>query len=93
MSAVPQDTYRAALAALVRFDRRAALPNIRVPTLCLAAAHDRTAPPEVVHRMAAHIPGAEYHCLADAGHIANLEQPAAFNQAVLQFLGRHFKTA
>jgi pimeloyl-ACP methyl ester carboxylesterase len=93
MSAVPQDTYRAALAALVRFDRRAALPNIRVPTLCLAAAHDRTAPPEVMQRMAAHIAGAEYHCLADAGHIANLEQPAAFNHAVLQFLGRHFKTA
>jgi pimeloyl-ACP methyl ester carboxylesterase len=41
--------------------------------------------------MAAHIPGAEYFCLLDAGHIANVEQPEAFNRAVVQFLGRHFQ--
>lgn len=89
MSAVPQETYRAALAALVHFDRRATLPDIRVPTLCLAAAHDRTAPPEVVQRMAARIPGAEYHCLERAGHIANVEQPQAFNEVAVRFLLRH----
>src|SRR5437762_4982048 len=33
MSRVPPNTYRAALAALVNFDRRDALPNIHVPTL------------------------------------------------------------
>jgi len=60
-----------------------------MPTLCLAAAHDRTAPPEVMQRMAVHIPGAEFVCLPDAGHIANVEQPQAFNDAVVQFLGRH----
>jgi pimeloyl-ACP methyl ester carboxylesterase len=91
MSAVPPATYRAALGALVHFDRRAALPALRMPTLCLAAAHDRTAPPEVMQRMSAHIPGAEYVCLPDAGHIANVEQPEAFNRAVVQFLGRHFQ--
>jgi pimeloyl-ACP methyl ester carboxylesterase len=91
MSAVSPATYRAALGALVHFDRRAALPALRMPTLCLAAAHDRTAPPEVMQRMSAHIPGAEYVCLPDAGHIANVEQPEAFNRAVVQFLGRHFQ--
>ncbi|MBC7940209.1 MAG: alpha/beta fold hydrolase, partial [Chitinophagaceae bacterium] len=79
-----------ALRAIAGFDRRAALGAIDVPTLCLAGAHDRTAPPDVMQRMAARIPGAEYTCLADAGHIANVEQPVAFNAAVVAFLQRHF---
>jgi pimeloyl-ACP methyl ester carboxylesterase len=92
MSRVPEATYRVALNAIAAFDRREALPRIAVPTLCLAAEHDRTAPPEVLQRMAQRIPGAEYECLVDAGHIANVEQPAAFHAAVLQFLQRHFAT-
>jgi pimeloyl-ACP methyl ester carboxylesterase len=44
-----------------------------------------------MQRMSAHIPGAEYVCLPDAGHIANVEQPEAFNRAVVQFLGWHFQ--
>lgn len=89
MSGVPEATYRAALQAIVAFDRRAALTTISVPVLCLAAEHDRTAPPAVMERMAARIRGAEYGCLADAGHIANVEQPAAFDAAVVGFLKRH----
>lgn len=89
MARVPESTYRSALAAIVAFDRRAALPAIGVPTLCLAAEHDRTAPPEVMQRMAARIPGAHYLCLTGAGHIANVEQPEAFNAAVCGFLQAH----
>jgi pimeloyl-ACP methyl ester carboxylesterase len=90
MAAVPEATYRAALEAVAGFDGRAALPAMAVPTLLLAAEHDRTAPPEVMQRMAARIPGAEFACLAGAGHIANVERPAAFNAAVVSFLQRHF---
>ena len=61
-----------------------------MPTLCLAAELDRTAPPEVMQRMASRIPNAQYHCLAAAGHIANLEQPKTFNAAVLAFMQQHF---
>ncbi|MDE2146094.1 MAG: alpha/beta fold hydrolase [Burkholderiales bacterium] len=88
MAGVPEASYRTALAALAAFDRRAALPAIGVPTLCLAAAHDRTAPPAMMQRMAQRIPGAEFLCLAGAGHIAPLEQPGAFAAAVLDFLQR-----
>jgi len=38
--------------------------------------------------MAAKIPGAEKVVIADAGHAANIDQPAAFNAAVLSFLGK-----
>jgi 3-oxoadipate enol-lactonase len=91
MGRVPEATYRAALRAIAGFDRREALGRIAVPTLLLAAEHDRTAPPEVMQRMAARIPGAGYVCLAQAGHIANVEAPVAFNRAVLDFLQSHFK--
>ena len=93
MARVPEASYRVALAAIAGFDGRAALAQIAVPTLLLAAQHDRTAPPEVMQRMAARIVGSEYVCLANAGHIANVEAPAAFNAAVLDFLRRHFSTA
>jgi pimeloyl-ACP methyl ester carboxylesterase len=86
MSATPASTYRAAVRCLVRFDERANLPDIRVPVLCLAGEHDRTAPPTVMERMAAKIPGARYTCLARVGHLANLEAPAAFDAAVIGFL-------
>jgi pimeloyl-ACP methyl ester carboxylesterase len=86
MSRVPEATYRTALKAIAAFDRRAALPAITQPTLCLAGEHDRTAPPELMQRMAERIPGAQFAVLSNAGHIANVEQPAAFNQAVTQFL-------
>ncbi len=36
--------------------------------------------------MAAKIPGAKKVVLPDAGHAANIDQPAAFNAAVLGFL-------
>jgi pimeloyl-ACP methyl ester carboxylesterase len=90
MSRVPEASYRTALRAIAAFDRREALPRIAVPTLCLAGEHDRTAPPDVMQRMAQRIPGADYRCLENAGHIANVEQPAAFHAAVVSFLQRHF---
>ena len=90
MSRVPEATYRVALRAIAAFDRREALSQIAVPALCLAGEHDRTAPPELMQRMAQRIPGGEYRCLASAGHIANLEQPAAFHAAVISFLQHHF---
>jgi pimeloyl-ACP methyl ester carboxylesterase len=90
---VPEATYRAALRAIAGFDGRHLLAAIGVPTLVLAAAHDRTAPPDAMQRLATRIPGAEYICLADAGHVANVEAPAAFNGAVVDFLLRRFGPA
>jgi pimeloyl-ACP methyl ester carboxylesterase len=90
MSRVPGETYRAALGALLAFDRRGALPGIRVPVLLIAGERDPNAPPDVMRKMEQAIPGAEYVELAGCGHLACLEQPAAFNDAVLEFLARRF---
>jgi pimeloyl-ACP methyl ester carboxylesterase len=90
MSAVPPNTYRASLQALVTFEQRKALPSITVPTLCLAGEHDKTAPPEVLRRMAQKIPGAQYACIPGVGHLMSFEQEAPFHQAVLGFVRQYF---
>ena len=90
MSSVPEATYRAALSAIVSFNRLDNLANIAVPTLCLAGEFDTNAPPAVMEKMASRIPNARYECLAGVGHLGNLEAPHAFNAAVLAFLTTHF---
>ena len=82
----PESTYRAAVQSLVTFDERANLPAIKVPVLCLAAEHDRNAPPPVLEKMAAKIPGARYVCLPGLGHMPNLEAPQAFDATIFNFL-------
>ena len=86
MARVPEATYREALQSIVAFDRREALAAIGVPTLLIAGEHDRTAPPAVMQRMAERIPGSRFAVLRDAGHIANVEQPRAFDAAMLAFI-------
>lgn len=90
MGSLTPAAYKAALGALVRFEQRAALPTITVPTLCMAGEHDTTATPAVVQRMADKIPQAQYQCLPGAGHLLTFEQPDSFGRALLSFLQRHF---
>ncbi len=92
MSGVPEATYRAALSAIVSFNRLDNLSHINVPTLCLACELDNNAAPAVMEKMAARIAGAQYTCLPGVGHLGNMEQPDAFNAAVLKFLKQHFPT-
>lgn len=90
MARVPPESYRAALSAIVSFNRLDKLAAIAVPTLCLAGQLDKTAPPAVLEKMASRIAGADYVCMPGVGHLANIEQPALFNDAVLAFLMQHF---
>ncbi len=61
------------------------LPSIAVPTLVLVGAND-TNFLAATDYMAAKIPGAKKAIIPDAGHAANLHQPAAFNVAMGDFL-------
>lgn len=93
MSAIPEAAYRAALKCLVTFDRRDALAGLKMPVLLLAGQRDTVAPPELMKRMQAKIPGALYVELPQAGHLANIEQPQAFNAALGAFLAAQAKAA
>ena len=89
MSQVPEATYRAVLNLIVTFDLRDALASIACPTLVLAGENDTSAPAAMMERMAARIPVAEFATLPGAGHLANLEQPDAFNARLSDFLKEH----
>jgi 3-oxoadipate enol-lactonase len=62
------------------------LPQIACPTLVITGELDGPTPPSEGKLMAGAIPGARLEIIPGAGHLANLEQPEAFNQAVLNFL-------
>ena len=61
------------------------LPHIKVPSLVVVGADD-TPFLAASDYMAAKIPGAKKVVIAAAGHAANIDQPQAFNDAVLSFL-------
>jgi 3-oxoadipate enol-lactonase len=67
-------------------DRAAPVEQIRVPTLVITGTEDRVYPAPIAQDMARRIPGAKLVSLEGCGHLSNLEQPARFNAALLEFL-------
>lgn len=63
--------------AAERVDGHGRLPEIRCPTLVVAAEADELRPRRETDRLAAGIPGAGYETVADCGHMIPLERPAA----------------
>lgn len=76
----------ALLAMRDRPDSNALLPSIDVPTLVVCGAADTISPPNVMRAMADRLPRSRWVELPDAGHLATLEQPEAFESAVRAFL-------
>jgi 3-oxoadipate enol-lactonase len=83
-----RESYLKTLAASVSQDRAAPLERIAAPTLVVTGDEDRVYPQELALRMARRIPGAELLVLEGCGHLSNLEQPAVFNAALLDFISR-----
>jgi 3-oxoadipate enol-lactonase len=69
-----------------RADSLPLLSSISCPTLVIVGEEDQTTPPTEARLMAKRIPGARLEIIPGAGHLANLEQPDAFNRAVTSFL-------
>ena len=69
-----------------RPDSTADLPAISCATLVLVGEDDVVTPPPVAEQMQTAIPRAALVVLPGAGHLSNLEQPAAFNSALQAFL-------
>lgn len=86
MGSVPEASYRAMMLALIGFDQRSTLGDISVPTLLLSGSRDNNAPAPMMAKTATYIPSSEYVELAGVGHLANLERPDAFDEALGRFL-------
>ncbi|MDE2481563.1 MAG: alpha/beta fold hydrolase [bacterium] len=79
-------SYLAATEATWTGDYRAVLPTIAVPTLVAYGERDAIAPRALSQEIADGIPGSRLVEIADAGHVANADAPAAFNAMLQEFL-------
>jgi 3-oxoadipate enol-lactonase len=80
-----REGYAACVEAIRDMDFRATNPGITAPTLVIVGAHDPATPPSYGEEIARQIKGAKLASLG-ASHISNVEQPAAFSKAVLDFI-------
>ena len=78
--------YIGACSALRDTDLTAAVCAIRMPSLIIGGALDEATPPVQSEELHTAIPGSQLIVLDKAAHLSNLEQPAAFNAALLNFL-------
>jgi 3-oxoadipate enol-lactonase len=62
----------------------ARLKDIKIPVLAITGESDGAA--GGTKHIGASIPGAKFVSIAQASHIANVEQPEAFNRALRDFL-------
>lgn len=95
MAAIPPATYRDAVGCFSAPTERLDFSRLACPVMLVTGEHDRLAPPAEIRSVAARIregaPGAEvrFEQIADAGHVSNLEQPAAYGRVLLAFLRRY----
>jgi pimeloyl-ACP methyl ester carboxylesterase len=73
-------------AMMARPDSTPTLATIEAPTMIIAGNEDVATPPREARAMQAAIPGSRIEILQQAGHLSNLERPAAFNTVVAEFL-------
>lgn len=89
LTAAPVEGVIGGLEAMMeRPDSTATLSTVTVPTLIVHGDEDALIPVEEARAMHAAIRGSMLEVIAGAGHLSNLERPAAFNHLVSEFLGR-----
>ncbi len=72
-----------------RADQSPNLQRLHCPTLVIAGSGDAIIPVEDCERMAAAIPAGDFTLITNTGHLSNLEDPVAFNDALDLFLRRY----
>jgi 3-oxoadipate enol-lactonase len=73
-------------AMMLRPDSTVLLPTIDIPTLIVVGEEDVPTPVRESRAMHERIPGSRLEVIAQAGHLANMERPAAFNHVLTEFL-------
>ncbi|MBW6512892.1 MAG: alpha/beta hydrolase [Desulfuromonadaceae bacterium] len=85
-SATPEGVAEGLLAMRDRKDYTELLATFTAPALVIGAEQDRAIPAEHSRALAERLPNAELRIVSGAGHLANLEEPEAFNRVLLEFL-------
>jgi pimeloyl-ACP methyl ester carboxylesterase len=88
MAQAPVEGVIGALEAIIdRPDSTATCATIDVPTLIVAGDEDTIISADEARRLHASITASRLEILPQAGHLPNLERPAAFNTVVSEFVG------
>ena len=82
--ATPVPGYVGCGRAIMGLNTTARLKDIRLPVLAITGESDGAAPG--TRYIGEKVPGAKFVSIANASHIANIEQPEAFNRALRDFL-------
>ncbi|CAN7350042.1 3-oxoadipate enol-lactonase [Pseudoduganella sp. LjRoot289] len=72
--------------AVGTIDTTARLGGIAAPVLVIAGEQDQGTPPDMARTLADALPEAQLLVLQEASHLASIEQPRAFEQAVRSFM-------
>lgn len=88
LSAHPEGAAAALRGMAERPDCSSLLSTIQVPTLIIVGEDDQITTVEEMREMASVIPQSQFLEVANAGHMAPLEQPGPVNEALKAFLGR-----
>lgn len=87
LAAAPAEGAIGALEAMIaRPDSTPTLGTIDVPTLVVVGEDDVLTPPAEARALHAAIRGSRLEVIGGAGHLSNVERPAAFNQVTGEFL-------
>jgi 3-oxoadipate enol-lactonase len=87
MAQAPVDGVIGALEAMIaRPDSTPTLATLDVPTLIVGGDEDVLVPPKEACALQRAIAGSRLEILKQAGHLANVERPAAFNTVVSEFV-------
>lgn len=85
MSLGPDVFVRQSEALRLRYDRRPALRELRVPVCFACGIEDTLCSPDWHREWAAMVPGSQLAVIAGAGHLLPLEQPASFAKLIAQW--------
>jgi 3-oxoadipate enol-lactonase len=81
--------YAGCCEAIRRLDVLDRLGEIRCPALVIVGEQDAGTPVAMSQAINQQLPGSELVILPNAAHLSNVEQAAAFNRALADFLARH----
>jgi pimeloyl-ACP methyl ester carboxylesterase len=81
-----RSAFKPALEAIVDYDFRERLGDIRCPTLVVWGESDMLVPVKDAQEYERQIPGARRLVFDDTGHMPMVERPRTFNDAVLEFM-------
>jgi 3-oxoadipate enol-lactonase len=82
----PVSGYVGCCAAIPKINVTSRLKEIKTPTLVICGNEDPATPPAMARDIQQGIPGAKLALIPQAAHLANIEQPEAFNRALADFL-------